>query len=204
VRHDERAKEWSGDTRDGPSAAGRAQRSAAFVRRINNSEQNKRKRGNGSRSDALDGAFTIGWSTFAFASGRLVHRIGERLPSVIGIVVHILGLLFFMVAFEHGLAWVIAAALIAGAGMGLLSPALTVVVQNSVPVARMGSATTSQQFIRQIGAALGVSAFVLAATVGGFRLGLLLMIAVSAGTFACVLALPAHSLHDAHHVDALE
>jgi hypothetical protein len=64
----------------------------------------------------------------------------------------------------------------------------------------MGSATTSQQFIRQIGAALGVSAFVLAATVGGFRLGLLLMIAVSAGTFACVLALPAHSLHDAHHI----
>ena len=148
------------------------------------------------------GAFTIGWSTFAFSAGRLVHRIGERLPSVIGIVVHILGLLFFMVAFEHGLSWVIAAALIAGAGMGLLSPALTVVVQNSVPVARMGSATTSQQFIRQIGAALGISAFVLAATVGGFRLGLLLMIAVSAGTFACVLALPAHSLHDAHQVDS--
>src|SRR5205823_15108231 len=67
------------------------------------------------------GAFTIGWSSFAFASGRLVHRIGERLPSVIGIVVHILGLLFLMVAFKHGLAWVIAAALIAGAGIGLLS-----------------------------------------------------------------------------------
>ena len=33
-----------------------AQRSPAFVRRINNSEQNKRKRGNRSRSDALDGA----------------------------------------------------------------------------------------------------------------------------------------------------
>jgi len=108
-----------------------------------------------------------------------------------------------MVAFEHGLGPVIAAPLIAGAGMGLLSPALTVVVQNSVPVARMGSATTSQQFIRQIGAALGISAFVLAATVGGFRLGLLLMIAVSAGTFACVLALPAHSLHS-HQIDVLE
>src|SRR5204863_3096896 len=147
------------------------------------------------------GAFTIGWSTCAFASGRLVHRIGERLPSVIGIIVHILGLLFFMMSFKYGLASVIAAALISGAGLGLLSPALTVVVQNSVPVARMGSATTSQQFIRQIGAALGVSAFVLAATVGGFRLGLLLMIAVSAGTFACVLALPAHSLHDAHQLD---
>src|SRR5437762_3928289 len=141
------------------------------------------------------GAFTIGWSTFAFGAGRLVHRVGERLPSVIGVVVHILRLLLLMVAFEHGLGAVIVAAVIAGAGMGLLSPALTVVVQNSVPVARMGSATTSQQFIRQIGAALGLSAFVLAATVGGLRLGLLLMIAVSAGTFACVLALPAHSLH---------
>src|SRR4029079_761722 len=150
------------------------------------------------------GAFTIGWSTCSFTSGRLVHRIGERPPRVIGIVVHILGLLFFMVAFEHGLGWVITASLVAGAGMGLLSPALTVVVQNSVPVARMGSATTSQQFIRQVGAALGVSTFVLSATVGGFRVGLLLMIAVSAGTFACVLALPAHSLHDSHQIDAVE
>lgn len=147
------------------------------------------------------GTFTIGWSTLSFTTGRLVHRIGERLPSVIGIVVHIVGLLIFIVAFEHGLSWVIAASLVAGAGMGLLSPALTVVVQNSVPVAQMGSATTSQQFIRQVGAALGVSAFVLAATVGGFRLGLLLMIVVSAGTFACVLALPAHSLHDSRHSD---
>ncbi len=142
------------------------------------------------------GAFTIGWSLCSFATGRLVHRIGERLPSVIGIVVHIAGLLFFMVAFQHGLGSVVAAALIAGAGMGMLSPSLTVVVQNSVPIARMGSATTSQQFVRQIGAALGVSAFVLAATVGGFRAALLMMIAVSAGTFACILALPAHSLHD--------
>ncbi|MFL6513389.1 MAG: MFS transporter [Chthoniobacterales bacterium] len=142
------------------------------------------------------GAFTIGWSLCSFASGRLVHRIGERLPSVIGIVVHIAGLLFFMVAFEHGLGSVTAAALISGMGMGLISPALTVVVQNSVPIARMGSATTSQQFVRQIGAALGVSAFVLAATVGGFRVGLLMMTAVSAGTFACILALPAHSLRE--------
>ena len=50
-------------------------------------------------------------------------------------------------------------------------------------------------------AALAVSAFVLAATIGGFRIGLLVMIAVSAGTFACILALPAHSLHAAREVD---
>jgi hypothetical protein len=53
----------------------------------------------------------------------------------------------------------------------------------------------------RIDAALGVSAFVLAATAGGFRVGLLLMIAVSAGAFACILALPAHSLYEAHQAD---
>ena len=49
----------------------------------------------------------------------------------------------------------------------------------------------------QVGAALGVSALVLAATVGGFRMGLLVMIAVRAGAFTCLLALPAYSLRDA-------
>jgi hypothetical protein len=47
----------------------------------------------------------------------------------------------------------------------------------------------------QVGAALGVSAFVLAATAGGFRVALLPMIAVSAGAFACILVLPTHSVH---------
>src|SRR6516162_1165761 len=42
VRHDQCSEEWAGYTRDGPCAAGRAQRPAAFVRRINDSEQNKR------------------------------------------------------------------------------------------------------------------------------------------------------------------
>lgn len=143
------------------------------------------------------GAFTIGWSVCAFAVGRIVHRVGERLPAIIGAAVHIVGLLVFMVAFSHGIRAVVAAAVVAGAGMGMLSPGLTVVVQNSVAVARMGGATTSQQFLRQIGAALGVSTFVLAATLAGFRAGLLVMISVSAGALACTMALPAHSLRSA-------
>jgi hypothetical protein len=44
------------------------------------------------------------------------------------------------------------------------------------------AASRAAPFVRQIGAALGVTAFVLAATVGDFRMGLLVMIAVSAGT----------------------
>ena len=36
------------------------------------------------------------------------------------------------------------------------------------------------------------------------RVGLLLIIVVSAGTFVCVLALPAHSLHSVPELDATE
>jgi ABC-type phosphate/phosphonate transport system permease subunit len=43
---------------------------------------------------------------------------------------------------------------------------------------------------------------VLAATAGGeFRVALLLLIAVGAGAFACILALPAHSLQWVQQVD---
>jgi hypothetical protein len=42
---------------------------------------------------------------------------------------------------------------------------------------------------------------VLVATAGGFRVALLLMVAVSAGAVACILALPAHSLPEADQVD---
>ena len=59
-------------------------------------------------------------------------------------------------------------------------------------------------FIRQVCAALGLGAFVLAATADGFRVGLLLMIAVGAAAFVCILALAAHSLHTAHPVHGLE
>src|SRR4029079_17483393 len=54
--HNQCSEKWSGDTRHRPGAGGRAQRPAAFVRRVNNTEQNKRKSRYGSGSDALDGA----------------------------------------------------------------------------------------------------------------------------------------------------
>ena len=146
------------------------------------------------------GAFTIGWSVFAFGTGRLVHRYGERFFGILGLVVHLAGLLALAVAFPSGLGAAMGAAVLAGAGMGLLSPGLTVVVQNSVEVRRMGSATTSQQFTRQVGAALGVASFVLAARLGGFAAGLAVVAGVSAVALGFMLALPRTSLRD--HGDA--
>ncbi len=69
--------------------------------------------------------------TRAFAKACPPLRIGERRPCVVGIVVQILRVFLFMVAFAQGLAWVVVAAHVSGAGMGLLSPALTVVVIKS-------------------------------------------------------------------------
>lgn len=141
------------------------------------------------------GGFTIGWSVFAFAAGRLVHRVGERPLGLLGIALHAAGLLALLVAFGHGLVTAVAAGFLAGAGMGVLSPGLTTTVQNSVEVRRMGSATTSQQFVRQLGAALGVAAFVLAASVAGFQGGLLLALVASLASVGFLLALPRTSLH---------
>jgi hypothetical protein len=50
-----------------------------------------------------------------------------------------------------------------------------VVRKTASPSREWAAPRTSQQFVRQVGAALRVSAFVLAATVDRFRLGLLLL-----------------------------
>jgi hypothetical protein len=69
---------------------------------------------------------------------------------------------------------------------------------------RRGNPTTSPPFIRQVGPALGVSAFVFVAGRRPISHRSALLIAVSAGAFACIMALPAHSLRGAHEVNAIE
>jgi MFS family permease len=46
---------------------------------------------------------------------------------------------------------------IVGIGLGLMMQVFVLVVQNSVPISSMGSATALTQFSRQIGATLGVT-----------------------------------------------
>ncbi|MEA3198900.1 MAG: hypothetical protein QOE90_328 [Thermoplasmata archaeon] len=140
------------------------------------------------------GVFTIGWSGCAFTAGRIVHRVGERSLGLVGVAVHVAGFLALALFFDRSLAAACLAAGVCGAGMGILSPGLTVVVQNSVEVRRMASATTSQQFVRQISAALGVSAFVLLAGLRGFVWSLYAFALVAAVALAFVALLPPHSL----------
>lgn len=142
-------------------------------------------------------AFTLGWSGSAFAAGRIVHRVGERAPAIFGLAAHAVGLVLLAFAFDAGVTAVAAAGFVAGLGMGVLSPGVTVAVQNSVQVHQMGSATTSQQFTRQLAAALGIGSMLLAATAGGLAWAAALGVAFTLAALLCALGMPARSL-DAH------
>src|SRR3954447_11542040 len=73
MRHDECAKERAGHTGDRPGGAGSTQRAAAFLWRVNNSENNERESRDGAGSYPLNGA----------SSDELHHRArdgAERTP----------------------------------------------------------------------------------------------------------------------------
>lgn len=148
------------------------------------------------------GAFSIGWSGSALASGRILHRAGERLLGAIGCALLLLGLAALPFAFARTLPLAATASALVGIGMGVLNPGLTVAVQNSVALPEMGMATTSQQFARQIGAALGVGSFGLAMRLGGFASGVALCLVVALVAGAFLLALPASSLRAAEAAPA--
>ena len=151
------------------------------------------------------GAFTIGWSGGALVTGRLIHRLGERRPALLGLALHAVGLVLLVFAFAGGVPFVMAAGAIAGLGMGIASPGMTVTVQNSVEVRQMGSATTSQQFLRQLGAALGIGSFLLASSLHGLEAAMILGVVFTLAALAFAFGLPHSSLraHAAPTGDAL-
>jgi len=56
--------------------------------------------------------------------------------------------------------WVICAQLfVFGAGLGLIMQIVVIVVQNSVPAAQLGTATSTNNYFREVGSALGVAVF---------------------------------------------
>jgi EmrB/QacA subfamily drug resistance transporter len=102
--------------------------------------------------------FIIGWVTFSILGARLVLRFGYR-----GVVVT--GMAFVAAAFVLLAGWDqsltrLAAArdiVLGGVGMGLVFVPMLIAVQNAVPRAVLGSATSMTGFFRTVGGALGVS-----------------------------------------------
>jgi len=100
----------------------------------------------------------IATSTFA---GRAITRTGRyRIFPVVGSPLALLGVLLFSRLRPSSSGWEMAAdTVVFGLGMGLTVQTYVVALQNAVPRADLGVATTTNQFCRQIGGALAVAAF---------------------------------------------
>lgn len=101
---------------------------------------------------------SIGWPLAAFFGGRKMMEWGFRRTALIGVVlIAVTSVLLNFVTPELGYPYAMAVLFVMGMGMGLSSLAFLVAVQSAVPWNRRGVATASLQFIRSLGAAIGVA-----------------------------------------------
>jgi EmrB/QacA subfamily drug resistance transporter len=102
--------------------------------------------------------FVLGWVTCSILSARLVLRVGYRGVVMVGMVS--LTLAFgLLAAWDQSLsrATAVRDVLLAGFGMGLIMVPMLIAVQNGVPRADLGAATSLTQFFRAIGGAVGIA-----------------------------------------------
>ena len=102
--------------------------------------------------------FILGWVTLSIVSARLVLRVGYR-----GIVMAGMASLTFafvlLSSWDQTLTrfWAVQGVLLAGVGMGMVMVPMLIAVQNAVPKRDLGVATSTVQFSRSIGGAVGVA-----------------------------------------------
>ena len=86
------------------------------------------------------GMMSIGWPLASTIGGRYMHRIGLRRMSVSGCVAIILGtIIFVLLKPEYGPVYAGSGAFLTGVGLGLLSTASLLIVQeNRLEYARLG------------------------------------------------------------------
>jgi EmrB/QacA subfamily drug resistance transporter len=102
----------------------------------------------------------VGLLVMSIGSGRYISRTGKfRWFPLVGTILVTIGLVLLTGIGAHtSLAVISVYILVFGAGLGLFMQVLTLVVQNAVPMAQMGVATSSVTFFRSMGGALGASA----------------------------------------------
>jgi EmrB/QacA subfamily drug resistance transporter len=100
--------------------------------------------------------FSFGWAGGSLAAGHMVNRFGYRNLAVLGAVLMIGGnVLLSALGVASTLSAVAAGCGVAGFGMGMVTTAITVSVQNNVSANELGVATASTIFSRALGAASG-------------------------------------------------
>lgn len=96
----------------------------------------------------------------ATGSGILISRTGRyKIYPIIGVLISALALfLLSTLQTDQSVIFLCAYLGISGLGMGFLIQVLVLVVQNAVPTSEVGTATSTNNFFREIGATLGISA----------------------------------------------
>jgi len=100
---------------------------------------------------------SLGWSFGALFCGQVVNLIGKRTASILGGVFMVVGstmTLWFSSATSLMLCSIALA--VAGLGMGFVSIATLLIVQNSVDISNLGIVTASHQFTRTLGGTIGI------------------------------------------------
>ncbi len=103
----------------------------------------------------------VGLIGSAILSGRLMTKTGRYKPIMIGGAAIIALAIFLLTRIDShtnliGIVWRM---LILGVGLGPAQGLFSVAVQNAVPMDKIGVATSSSQFFRQVGATVGAAVF---------------------------------------------
>ena len=103
----------------------------------------------------------VGLMGTSIASGLLITRTGRyKLFPILGTIVTGVAMVCMTTLTASTPIWLICVYLfVFGAGLGLIMQVVVLVVQNAVPAADIGTATSSNNYFREVGAALGTAVF---------------------------------------------
>ncbi|CAB1060504.1 Uncharacterized MFS-type transporter [Olavius sp. associated proteobacterium Delta 1] len=102
-------------------------------------------------------SLSLGWSVGALVCGQLVNRFGQKPSTVFGSLCLAVGggiMITFSTATSLTACSIVLG--LAGVGMGFVSMATLLVVQDSLDISDLGVATSSHQFARTLGGTIGV------------------------------------------------
>ena len=110
------------------------------------------------RAGVLQLPSTLGVMTAAIVSGRVVGRIGSRLPITLGLLMTGVGLLFLTgiqpdTSYSSFWYWL----LLMGLGVGCIMAPMTSAIMGTVPPARAGMASATSNTMRQVGGVFGIA-----------------------------------------------
>ena len=104
------------------------------------------------------GPMLVAWPLAATFSAKIILCYGYRFTAVLGAALAALGVgLVTLFNVNTGLPLVVAAMVVIGLGLGFMSTAFVLAVQNAVPWNQRGVATASTQFTRTMGGSVGVA-----------------------------------------------